>query len=313
MNTLKKTLFRTSSISIIIGLVIWALVQTSCNGCDTSKTSDGGATTPEWREPQQLNISILLDLSDRIDSEKHPASPSHIIRDLSIVNHIASIFKDEMNRLGAYEANGKIQVFFLPAPPIANIDNLQSNLKVNLSTMDVKQKKSVYDNILSEFQSTLQEIYSETINNNKYTGSDIWRFFKNDVVDYCIDKDTNYRNILVIITDGYIYEKATLLQSGSRVQSLTVSKFGKYRICPDPISAIENDDFGLMVPRTDLQNLEVLILEIAPDNNNQKDEDILTHCLSKWMNEMNVSRHAVYKTDLPSNTAQRIDAFFSLK
>lgn len=305
MSIFKKTTFGLAAISVIMGLTGLALLQSGC-GPDPKTEEDDG--------PKQLNISILLDLSDRIDSVKHPSSPSHVSRDLTIVNHIAGLFRTEMDRLGAFDANGKIQVFFLPPPPIANIDNLQNNLKVNLSNMDVQQKKTAYDNILSDFQSSLEEIYSETIKHKKYTtGSDIWRFFKNDVVNYCIDKDTNYRNILVIITDGYIYDAATMEKNGNRVTNLTVGRFGKYRNCPDPIAAIKKDDFGLMVPRSDLQNLEVLILEVSPENNSLKDEDILTYCLDHWMDEMGVSRHAVYKTDLPSNTAKRIDNFFDLQ
>ena len=35
--------------------------------------------------PKQLNITVLLDLSDRISPDVHPATPSHVERDTAII------------------------------------------------------------------------------------------------------------------------------------------------------------------------------------------------------------------------------------
>lgn len=271
-------------------------------GCNSEpKVEDNG--------PKQLNISILLDLSDRISPDKHPATPEHMQRDTAIVGKIVRLFKDDMNARGAYDANGRIQVLMSPPPSIANINSLQDQLQVNLARMDNKQKKSTYTDISGNFATALKEIYTETNNQSRWTGSDIWRFFKNDVKDLCIDSDTNYRNILVILTDGYIYDKNTTQRAGSRVQHLTTSTIGKYRSTNDPVSAMEDDDFGLMPATSGLDNLEVLVLEITPENNNQKDELILKYCIDRWLKEMGVVRWAVHTTDLPANTSRRIESF----
>lgn len=267
-------------------------------------------TDTEQVEPQakQLNISVLIDLSDRIDPKIHPASPEHADRDKAIIHELINYFKKDMETLGAYNSKGRFTVFMYPYPEIANIANIQQELFIDLSEMEVKEKKEKYDNMEKNFSNALEEIYAETIRINNYPGSDIWRFFKNDI-DLCISDDTNYRNILVILTDGYIYDEQTTAQNGSRVQNLTGKTIRKYRTVADPISAMERDDFGLITPRNDLQNLEVLILEVSPENNNQKDEDILKYCIEKWIKEMGVSHYAVYKTDLPAITAQRIESF----
>lgn len=290
---------KTINIGIVIASIVLSIMMQSCKG----------DTTQEATIQKQLNISVMLDLSDRISPEKHPAKPEHADRDMAIVKELIKFFKDDMNALGRFNAKGRFRVFMEPAPAIANIEALQDEIIVDCSTIkDVQLKKDVYENMEGNIMNALGEIYSETNRLKKFTGSDIWRFFKNDV-DLCISDDTNYRNILVILTDGYIYAEGTTQKQGNRVQNLTKGTIGKYRSSADPISAMENDDFGLMTSRNDLQNLEVIVLEVAPENNNQKDEDILKYCIEKWLKEMGVGHYAVYKSDLPAKTAQRLHSF----
>lgn len=290
---MKKTLF-------VVCMFTIAMIQ----GC---KTDSSNASI---EEPKQLNISILLDLSDRISPSVHPATPSHQERDLSIINSVVEYFKKDMEKRGTFDANGRIQVFMEPAPIIPGINDLQRKLSVDCSKMDVKQKKEVYDGIESDFNTALAEIYERTIESSNFPGSDIWRFIQNKAMDYCVARDTNYRNILVILTDGYIYDPTTTLRVGNRVQNLTGSTIAKYRSVSDPIVAIQKDDFGLLAPKgVDLSGLEVIVLEISPKQNSQKDESIITYCIDKWLGEMNVQHKQVYSTDLPANTEHRICLF----
>lgn len=278
-------------------LIVPSMLLSGCNP-NQSEINDG--------MPKQLNISILLDLSDRIVQD---AVPSHEDRDIAIINNIIKYFRDDMAERGTFDANGRLQVFMEPAPAIPNIDQLQRQLLVDCSKMDVKQKKDVYDKIDSDFTSALREIYLQTKEHSKFRGSDIWRFFQNKANDYCVKEDTNYRNILIILTDGYIYDETTTLKVGSRVQNLT-NTIQKYRSLQDPVTAMQNDDFGLVVPKNvDLNRLEVLVLEVSPKNNNQKDEQILIYCIEKWLKEMGGEHYAVYTSDLPANTLRRIEQF----
>lgn len=262
--------------------------------------------------PKQLNITVLLDLSDRISPDVHPATPSHVERDTAIIMEIVKIFKQEIKKTGTINAKGMLRVEMLPWPKIANINNIQKELDVDCSRMTPKEKKVLFNNIDSSFSQALSEIYSETIRicgKREWIGSDIWRFFKSNI-DMYIEKDTNcYRNILIILTDGYIYHKDSQVQNGNSVQCLTHKTIAKYRGLTDPIEAIQNDGFGLIVPRQDLQNLEVLVLEVTPEEGHRNDDDILRYCIEDWLKNMGVCIHAVYPTDLPSNTVKRIRQF----
>ncbi|MDR2621996.1 MAG: hypothetical protein LBC48_05375 [Dysgonamonadaceae bacterium] len=285
-----------------------SLTLLSCGNGNKEKSSPDGKTTPQEK---QLNISILLDLSDRINPQKHPASPEHYERDAEIVKTVTEYFKKNMKNLTAWKAKGKIRIFFSPAPANPAINKIAEKLNIDCSKMDNKERKIVYDTITELFIQNLTEIYKQSIQTSNWEGSDIWRFFRNDVKDYCIDKDSTYRNILIILTDGYIYHKESVYKNGNQYSYLLENNIKKFRTM-DWKDKIDKDDFGIITENHNLNNLEILVLGINAENNNNKiDEDILKYVIEKWCKEMNVSKYKTYSTDLPANTKIRIDNFLN--
>ena len=172
-------------------------------------------------------------------------------------------------------------------------------------------KKELYKTIQDDYAENLSAIYEKTLKTKDYIGSDIWRFFKNDVKDLAIDNNPIYRNILVVITDGYIYHEDTKFKEGNRMSYIlpqTAKSLGLTK--SDWKEKIDKIDFGLIAPRKDLDNLEVLMLEINPSKNaSPYEEDILSEVLSKWLSEMGVKKFEIYKTDIPQTTKKRIENF----
>ena len=280
-------------------------------GGGSSKNSYGERSTKNVNEPLQLNITLLLDLSDRIDKNKYPVKPEHFERDIAIVKYFSELFLKDMEKNGAYRSKGKIKVIFSPKPQDPNVNLLAEKLSVDLSVLDPKQKKAVYDNLVNNFTESLTKIYNGTITEGKWIGSDIWRFFKNDVKDYCVESKPNYRNILVVLTDGYIYHQDSKYQNGDRYAYILPSIISQYNLRENANweEELEKHDFGLITKRNDLENLEILVLEIAPSTNYKSDEDVIKSILSKWFDEMNVKRYGVYNSDLPEYTKERINDF----
>ena len=260
---------------------------------------------------KQLNISILLDMSDRINPEINPDAKKN---DIENIKSITEFFTSNMEELGAYKAKGKIRIFFNPPPSNSNINSVVSKLIIDCSKMDNKGRKKVYDSLTSLYSKNLEDVYSETIATSAWEGCDIWSFMKDDVKDFCIDKDSVYRNILIILTDGYLYHKQSVFNFNNRFTYLLSNSNMKPYRNKNWQQLIEKNDFGLKTEREDLKNLEVLVLEVKAENpNNKLDEDILQFVLSKWLGEMNVSNYKVYKSDLPANTKSRIESFLNQK
>jgi len=278
----------------------------SCNNSNNKKDNDSKPL--EKCQEKQLNISILLDLSDRISPQINPNAKNN---DIENIKTITEFFKENMKRLNAYNAKGKIRVFLVPPPTNSEINSIVSKLNIDCSKMDNKGRKEVFDSITDIYTQNIDNIYNETIVASNWIGSDIWRFFKDDVKDYCIESDPNYRNILIIFTDGYLFHEHSKYNNVNRFSYLLNSNLAKYRK-QNWKQLIEENDFGIMKEREDLNNLEVLVLEIKAENpNNMIDEDILPFVFKKWFKEMNVLNYEVYRSDLPANTKSRIDKFLN--
>lgn len=288
---------------------------TSENEANNSEESE----IPNTPARKQLNINILWDLSDRIDPTQHPNSPEHYQRDIEIIKYFTEYFKKDMDTKGAYSANGKIKVFFTPPPADNEINSIAKELTIDLSSYNgqgaSKEKKKVYDNITSTFVNNATKIYQLTVENNQgnkdWPGSDIWRFFKENV-ETCIIPDTSYRNILVILTDGYIYHKESNEKEKNRTSQITPSILAPFRNNQNWKERFNEGDYGLINPRNaKLDKLEVLVLEVNSNSGYKKDEDYITAYLDKWFDEMGVRNKRVYTTDLTNTTVSKIQAFMA--
>jgi len=291
-------------------ITIVAFLIVACSGGSINKDNADNAKKVNFKE-KQLNISILLDLSDRISPKINPDAQKN---DIENIKTITEFFKSNMTRLGAYKAKGKIRIFFSPPPANANINSIVSKLIIDCSKMDNKGRKSVYDNITGLYALNLEQIYKETIATSAWEGSDVWRFFKDDVKDFCIEKDTSYRNIMIILTDGYLYHKQSVFNNENRFTYLLGNSNLKEYRKQNWEQMVEQNDFGIKTERKDLSEMEVLVLEIKAENaSNKIDEDILQFLWKKWFKEMNISHFEAYHSDLPANTKTRIDNFLNQK
>jgi hypothetical protein len=268
---------------------------------------------PTRQYDKQLNITILVDLSDRINPALSNDAPPHWQRDIANIQAICELFKKSIKDRGAFMARGKIKVVFTPEPNVANINSMVNALVVNFADMPVKQKKHAYDSLTSTFTKTLTQIYAATIEEHargkvNWQGSDVWRFFKNDAAALCID--TAYRNILVVLTDGYIYHQNSKFVHGNRYSYLLPENLKKYRNAHWQ-RQIENDNFGMIAPVSGLENLEVLVLDITPTMP-QYDEDILRFVLERWLRGMDVKRCQIHLTNFPTHIKPMLERFFQI-
>lgn len=256
-------------------------------------TTSCGSSGNKNKEPidTALNVTIYLDLSDRLVRD---LTPSQTQRDISIVQHIADIFKKESLGQQLIHSRNHLKVMFYPTPNNSQIATLASNLDVNLAAIDMKERKATLQTLGENFKNSLEQIYSQTVQDQNWIGSDIWGFFDRKVVDQqCIRKDS--RNILVILTDGFIYDETNRQQQGNSYNY----------ILPQNLDAMES----VIVSRKGLGNLEVLMLEVNPYQPAQRTKMI--SLLEKWFTDMEVSKFVVADTDLPNNTNTVTDNFFN--
>ncbi|MBQ0103480.1 MAG: hypothetical protein KBS99_04820 [Prevotellaceae bacterium] len=280
------------NVKLIISIIaiIFVGIFTACGGVDsTNKKSNGGTTPTGTNTKKALNVSIYLDLSDRLEREM---SPSQSERDIEIVMYMAAIVKSHAVSQKIVPSTDRIKVFFYPSPNDSKINLLSQDLELDLGKAQPSEKKKLLNEFEAKFESSLSQIYETTLAQKNWIGSDIWGFFKKQVDTYCIKEEA--RNIIVILTDGYIFDTNNKQIDGDNYSY----------ILPQ---TLQNPKSGLIVSRQGLKNLEVLMLEVNPYD--PKHQDQMESIITNWFQGMEIQNSYVGMTDQPSNTKLIIDKF----
>jgi hypothetical protein len=254
-----------------------------------------------------LNISILLDLSDRINPVKYPnTSMDYYVRDIGYIKSIAESFEIHLRNKRSIKIDDNLQLFIDPEPSDKSLNEKIEKLKMSFTKDNAK--KNLILKTSKHYDSISKLIYESAINDNKYVGSDIWNFFKNKVNDYCIEKD--HRNILIILTDGYIYHKDSKRKELNLTTYLTSQYIRSIKLNnKDWKNRFVNENFGFLAPIKDYSNLEVLVLGVNPDKKNPYEDDVIKAYWEKWFTDMKVKHFEIKNTDLPSNMEKIIRNF----
>lgn len=283
----KNAIFITSIIAVIFAGI---LIACGGNGNNSDNGNNGGATpTTTTNTKNILNVSIYLDLSDRLERQM---TPSQSERDIEIVKYMASMVKNHAVSQKILPSADRIKVFFYPSPNDSKINLLSQDLELDLGKAQPAEKKKLLNEFEAKFDSSLTQIYQSTLAQKNWIGSDIWGFFKKQVDTYCIKEDA--RNIIVILTDGYIFD-ANNKQNDDDNYSYILPQ------------TLQNPNSGLIVSRQGLEELEVLMLEVNPYD--PKHQDQMENILTNWFKGMGVQKLYVGMTDQPSNTKLIIDKF----
>ncbi|UTN04067.1 hypothetical protein L0669_22415 [Flavobacterium bizetiae] len=256
---------------------------------------------------EDYNISILLDLSDRISLKKNPnPTMEYYQRDLGYIKSVSEAFTQHLKSKRIRQINDKMQLFFNPEPLDPAINTIAQNLRISIDKNNAS--KELLNSINSDYASQTSKIYESAIKDNKYVGSDIWSFFDSKVKDQCIEN--KYRNILIILTDGYMFYESTVMKEGNRTTYITPELIRKNGLnTKDWDTKFHDQDFGFIKANSDLSNLEVLVLGINPDKKNPYEEKVIRAYWSKWFTEMKISHFEIKNADLPSNMEKIIKDF----
>lgn len=287
-----------------------AVIFTGCSSENKQeKTGEISAGTVSPSKKTNLNISILLDLSDRISPEKY-ANPSMEFykRDLGYIESIVKGFEKHLESKPIRQDDDQIQVYFEPEPLNPEINNLAKRLKLSF-TRDNTSKNAI-EKLSSQYISVSTEIYNLAIKDKKYVGSDIWGFFKNKVPDYCIKP--KHRNILFILTDGYMFHQDSKFMEGSKSSFLTPKLVNALKLNTSNFkNLIKTNGYGYVKANDYLDNLEVFVLGINPAKGNPFEGDVIYEYWANWFKEMKVKNAVIKQTDLPSNIDNLIQNYIT--
>lgn len=276
-----------SLIFVSISICVTGLL---CSGCG-DKQKKGNASPPE------LNITVYLDLSNRL--VHNGLTPNQTYRDSIIIRHLVDYFVEHTKGMQLLQSKNKMKVLFYPTPKDLKVSDLAAELNVDIGKKQGIDKRLTLESMGNIFSRNVSQIYEETIQQKNWVGCDIWGFFSDKKVDkLCIDKGA--RNIIIILTDGYIYDLFHKIKQGHAYSYIT------------PL--ILKDSQASLIDRRngDLKGkgLEVLMLELNAYTHQQ--HDLMVKMLEEWFHSMGVEKFDIAETDANlENTKHIIDNFLN--
>ncbi|MEG8989631.1 hypothetical protein VJY32_07605 [Ignavibacteria bacterium 4148-Me] len=280
--------------------------------CSENDKSNDGQSKSKQAYYKNLNITILIDLSDRISIKKNP---TQVDRDIKFIMNVLDAFKTFLSRKGVVQSEDKIKVIYYPSINYEIYQDIADSLNIDFSNYEFMQRKKLFENISSIYYKNLKKLYSLASNAKSFEGSDLFNYFKHRVVDDCISNDSNFINLLIVLTDGYIYHKNSKYQDGNRFSYLLpeAPQVTYFRNINNWETVFDKNDFGLIKLHNDLSQLNILCAEFSPIDHSPKDFDILKKYWTKWLIEQNINKDnlKILRTDLNTLNRDVIFAFFN--
>lgn len=251
-----------------------------------------------------LNISIFLDLSDRITETKV------IQKDTEYLQSIAEAFTNHVKTKRLILLQDQIQLYFNPEPMNNEINDIAEKLHIQF---DKNTSKAKIEETLALYAQEPLKLYELAQADSKeakdYPGSDIWRFFKDNVKDYTISDC--HRNILVILTDGYMYHENTQMKEGNKTSYLTPKSLTRLPLNNSGFEkTIHEKEYGFIKANEGIDDLEVLVIGIQDGNpNNPYAIDIIRTYWENWFDEMGIASYKIQNADLAQNVDRVIKGF----
>lgn len=291
----------------LTGLALLALMVTSCGEAARQEVADGGddayASTgrvaPEQtKDPcagmaygPQLNITVFLDLSDRIAME-HGYGPQWR-NDTALVMHLVDRFKKDAEERGTYCAQGRMRLRVEPPNQVMNTCISTTETDFSKSAQP-RARRDLWVGMAEQWQQCLGSAYGNALEEGKkaqWPGSDLYGFLRD------VDKHMapGYRNILIIVTDGELYaENRRAERDGGHTANLTSVQLRPHVKGNETASirSMEAAGLGLIDPRktrSKLTGLEVIVLGMRSAHpENPYIYPMLEHLWMDWFGRMGV-------------------------
>lgn len=212
----------------------------------------------DWlpKPPTYLNVILVPDLSRRIiDTFNNPAQ---IKNDTTLLNTVWESFVENV-KLKSDSKDKLIVDVTDGTAAVGKFKDIANDLVFDLSTHKDKSNKLYFNKQGNRFSKNIDSLYS--MSKKKPQGADYWLYFKDNLSNR-VKKNTiheNYRNLVIIITDGYLESETKYytgyldlhnaicsdIKSGKKIENI----FEARKIKIEPLNL-------------NFSNVEVLMLEV---------------------------------------------------
>jgi len=263
------------SISLSMILVSLLIATLSCN----QETDELTLTKSPIK-----NYIVLLDLSDRLLQSGQSA------QDIELTFSVFEKFEQGVRKNLVINSRDRFHVVIAPQKDVDyNRYRYEELLYIDMNAIPVNEKVSLLESFKADLKVTLQSLYLNAYQGDQpeaYNGSDIWRYF-NEQLPY--DLSDEAENYLIILTDGYFDFES--YNGKKRVNNRYSSSIflSQLRGNINWKQVVEENDLGMIAVDKEYPGIKACILEINPKYENLDEADMLAYFWSKWLTEMNIT------------------------
>lgn len=174
----------------LLFLIAIAITITSCKESNANEIST---------IPPNNNYVVVLDLSDRIIQRLDQTEI-----DTTSIRAVFERFASSVQSKLTVKSYDKFSVRIIPqnksSLPVSTFEN---SLSIDMGKFSVADKVKKLDEFKANFSNQLKSLYQQAFLGNKssdFAGVDIWQYFNEQINS---DLDANFKNKVVILTDGY--------------------------------------------------------------------------------------------------------------
>lgn len=248
----------------------------------------------ENRIPQ--NTVILLDLSDRL------LVPGQVTKDTTVILNLYRRF--EKNALQQLIMTCRNRFSIVIAPQKSNCilaNQMEEALTLDLNSQSPAARLKALRSFSKSFEQRLKDLYvvaGKSKTGTDYSGSDLWRYFNEQLVN---DVRNGYDNTLIVLTDGYFdFED---MNSKKQINNRhTTTLFLKQLHGVDWREKATREDYGLLKVRYSFPGLQAYIVGIRAKCEDQTEVEKLEYFWKDWLFRMKVFN---VKT-IPATTTEKV-------
>ena len=236
-------------------------------------------------EPPPTNIVVILDTSDRVSAKKRP---EQIQKDIEITKNIVDFF-EELVAKKSYIGSKHTLFFVVPeqqgVPPIPQ--KIIADLKIWLEGEERIKGAPEFKRKKEAVLAAIDTLYQRIGNQNTFTGSDIWLWFRDSAEVYL---KPDYRNYIVCLSDGYLDFNADIQakrsKRGNKANYIPYRQVAKFRDTSNWKQKFHDEGHGLLETGKDFSAYDVKFLMVEITYRDMFDLEIIKEYWRTWLESM---------------------------
>lgn len=276
-------------------------------GCTSDKSdAKNQPSQPSLMKP--ANIIVIIDTSDRVSKARNP---HQIEKDIEITENIVNVFEEKFVRPSLYIGSKDTLAFVIPEQP--EVPSISQKTLANLKIWRTRKQRAggapEFRKMKTSLLGAIRELYQSVNEQDQFTGSDIWSWFRDSAEVYL---KPNARNYVICLSDGYLDFNHSIQIERPKRTYISYREVAKLRRTPNWRSKFHAGGHGLLEIGKDFSNYNVKFLMVEITHRHMLDLEIVKEYWKTWLKSMGIADSQFLPAqDDPQVVIDKITTFIS--